>query len=200
MQVCTPRPPYPAAIILLVRLGGQSRPPLRGYMIPQLGGQSRPPLRGYMIPQLGGQSRPPLQGYMIPQLGGQSRPPLQGYMIPQLGGQSRPPLQGCLIAHKGGQSRPPLRLEFRIKFCAYILCRQLQNTHPRQNNHILKAEYVFCKLSNYSALSKPVASLNSLISSSISFACAWTASQVPFVSYHSALRSCTSRACCSTQV
>ena len=52
----------------------------------------------------------------------------------------------------------------------------------------------------YSALSTPVASLNSLIRSSSSFACAWTASHVPFVSYQRALRSCTSLPCCSTQV
>ena len=53
---------------------------------------------------------------------------------------------------------------------------------------------------SYRFFSSPVASLNSLISSSSSLACAWTASQVPSVSYHSALSSWTSLACCSTQV
>lgn len=52
----------------------------------------------------------------------------------------------------------------------------------------------------YSAFKSPVASLNSSISASSSFACAWTASQVCSVSYHWALRSSTSMPCCSTQV
>ena len=52
----------------------------------------------------------------------------------------------------------------------------------------------------YRAFSRPVASLNSLMRASSSSACAWTASQVPLVSYHRAFRSFTSRACCSTQV
>ena len=53
---------------------------------------------------------------------------------------------------------------------------------------------------SYRFFSRPVASLNSLMSSSSSLAWAWTASQVPLVSYHKSLRSWTSLACCSTQV
>ena len=53
---------------------------------------------------------------------------------------------------------------------------------------------------NYSAFRRPVSSLKALISSSSSLACAWTASQVPLVSYHWALRSSTDIPCCSTQV
>ena len=52
----------------------------------------------------------------------------------------------------------------------------------------------------YRAFSRPVASLNSLISSSNSLAWAWTTSQVPLVSYHWAFRSSTVMPCCSTQV
>ena len=51
---------------------------------------------------------------------------------------------------------------------------------------------------SYSAFKRPVASLNASISSSRSFAWAWTASQIP--SYHRALSSSTVLPCCSTQV
>ena len=164
----------------------------------------------------GGQSRPPLQWHPSVRGGGQSRPPLQLHPSVRGGGQSRPPLQWhpavhesrwnyqlrlrYLIVHRGGQSRPPLRLGVQIGSCAFRQCKPSRSTRLRTNSHIPEAGFLFCKRSNYSALSRPVASLNSLMSSSISLACAWTASQVPLVSYHRALRSWTSRACCSTQV
>ena len=55
-------------------------------------------------------------------------------------------------------------------------------------------------ISAYSAFSRPTSSLNALMSSSSSLACAWTASQVFLTSYHWALRSSTLMPCCSTQV
>ena len=55
-------------------------------------------------------------------------------------------------------------------------------------------------LSHYRLLRRPVASLNSLIISSSSAACLWTASQVPSVSYQRALSSSLVLPCCSTQV
>ena len=92
-----------------------------------------------------------------------------------------PPLRGPPPFHKGGKGAKLPQSQFR---------------QPKEGGAVSPA----LSAVSYRFFSRPVASLNSLMSSSSSLAWAWTASQVPLVSYHKSLRSWTSLACCSTQV
>ena len=93
-----------------------------------------------------------------------------------------PPLRGGPPPfHKGGKGAKLPQSQFR---------------QPKEGGAVSPA----LSAVSYRFFSRPVASLNSLMSSSSSLAWAWTASQVPLVSYHKSLRSWTSLACCSTQV
>ena len=111
-------------------------------------------------------------------------------------------------------------VETRFEKCRCTLCtrkghaasvrrqsrQRLRNTSNFSNRWIgekypAKAEAAIVRgCPNYRVLRMPTSSLKASMSASRSFACAWTASQVPFVSYHWALRSSTFMPCCSTQV